>query len=458
MCKNPSFSQRWKLPHDVVTAWTMRLLFLIFYASQGCLQPYLPVYYKSLGHGSEIIGLLSAVKPATTFVVAPAWGMISDAVRKPFAILQLTFVLSLVGQVLVCCSNNARTIMVLVFAQSIFSAPVKGLLDSMVLEHMKDRSLYGRVRLWGSIGFGVGAAIGGSLVSYSRPHSVSFDFFDKLPVSLKPALLYVDASLQSMRGCKLLFGLHALLSIPAWLCILSLQQVDRQKQCAQKKEIAKGSDGGIVSGLLLLVHDTDVLLFFFLVFVVGASSGVLENFVYVRMREVGATATAMGVSRFVSALGAVPSFWFSGHLTASLGADKVIALSLLVFTVRFVLYAYMRTAIEGLPAEALRGITFAAFWSTATVYVHRVSPPGMHATMRMILSAMYAGLGQSLGAIVGGKLQHLYGGVPTFMMMAVVDFLFAILVLVLVNFKTSSQNNSLKSCAHSQPMEAQKSK
>lgn len=49
---------------------SMRLLYLTYYASLGALMPYLPVYFHSLGHPGSSIGLLGAVKPLTTFLVA----------------------------------------------------------------------------------------------------------------------------------------------------------------------------------------------------------------------------------------------------------------------------------------------------------------------------------------------------------------------------------------------------
>ena len=114
---------------------------------------------------------------------------------------------------------------------------------------------------------------------------------------------------------------------------------------------------------------------------VGVSSGVIENFAYVRIREVGGTGRAMGLSRLVSSIAGAPMFWFSGPLTQKLGADRVLVFSLLSYVVRFAIYAAMRNPFHGIPAEALRGITFAAFWSTGTIYAHRISPPGLHATM-----------------------------------------------------------------------------
>lgn len=50
------------------------------------------------------------------------------------------------------------------------------------------------------------------------------------------------------------------------------------------------------------------------VFVIGLSSGVIENFAYVRLREVGGEGTVMGVSRFFSSITGVPMFWYSGKV------------------------------------------------------------------------------------------------------------------------------------------------
>lgn len=76
--------------------WSIRILFLTYYASLGSLLPYLPVYYHSLGHHGSHIGILGAVNPFTTFIVAPLWGMLADRTNRHKDILKLTFVTSLV--------------------------------------------------------------------------------------------------------------------------------------------------------------------------------------------------------------------------------------------------------------------------------------------------------------------------------------------------------------------------
>jgi len=432
---------------DPQVKYLIRLLYLAYYGSLGSLMPYLPVYYHHLGHGGQIIGLLGAVKPFTTFLVAPIWGLIADQSGNPFWILKVTFAVSLVGQLCVSLSSDASYIMGMVFLTALFNAPVKSLIDSMVMDHVQDPSSYGRLRLWGQMGFGLGSSAVGLLLSKSKqigwPDEKTFTPSFPETLSYSPAVLqtvgkFADKCWQSLTGYKLLFLTYAGLSIPTWLCIQVFRRMDQERQAKTVKKKEESGAARISEGLGLLLHNSDALLFFFLVFVVGISSGIIENFAYVRLREVGGTGKEMGLSRLVSSLAGAPMFWFSGPLTKALGADRVIVLSLLSYVLRFLIYAYMRNPYHGLPAEALRGVTFAAFWSTGTIYAHRVSPPGLQSTMLLLLNAMYGGLGQSVGAIIGGKLQHRFGTVKTFLYSAAVDFAFVCCVIVYLSIRKDS--------------------
>ena len=55
---------------------------------------------------------------------------------------------------------------------------------------------------------------------------------------------------------------------------------------------------------------------------IGVSSGIIENFAYKRLREIGGQGTVMGVSRGVSSVAGVPMFWFSGKLLNREKKDK----------------------------------------------------------------------------------------------------------------------------------------
>lgn len=444
----------------------IRILFLTFYGSLGSIMPYLPVYYHSLGHDGIYIGMLGAVKPFTTFLVAPLWGILSDKTGRHQTILQYTFVSSLLLQLCLFLRREVWFLITAGFLAALLNAPVKSLLDSMVMNALppEDKTNYGKLRLWGQMGFGLGSSGIGMLLSHTCDPHINH----RLPRFLK--------------GYGVAFFFHGLLAIPTLLCMRIFEQTNKAvaaaasastdplstaKQSTVSSQSPSTNSGALIKqGLSMLLHSADALLFFFLVLVVGISSGIIENFAYVRMREVGGTGRDMGISRLVSSFAGVPMFWFSGPLTAQLGADRILLFSILSYVTRFFIYAFMPTPLVGLPAEALRGVTFAAFWSTSTIYAHRISPPGMSATMvraqrittlsislidffvgyfsrltqfidlcllkhpyqLMFLNAMYGGLGQSLGALIGGKLQSKLGTVKTFIYSGLFDLQFAVLV------------------------------
>ena len=134
---------------------------------------------------------------------------------------------------------------------------------------------------------------------------------------------------------------------------------------------------------------------------IGISSGIIENFAYVRAAELGASGRCIGVCRLVSSLAGAPMFWLSGQVTKAIGVNGVLTLSLTSYLLRFLIYASIQNPWHALPAEVLRGVTFATFWAGSTYHVYNVSPVGLTATMLGILNAMYGGLGQSLGSLIG---------------------------------------------------------
>ena len=463
---------------------SMRLLYLTYYASLGALMPYLPVYFHSLGMEGSAIGILGAVKPLTTFLVAPIWGILSDRLDNHVSTLQFTFVSSLICQLLVGMNSNTLNYLIgTVFMAAVLNAPVKSLIDSIVMSKLtneEDRFQFGRMRLWGQIGFGVGSSLVGLLSAYPADtsstssssakvdHSTVEDVVQNIEVGFElasetnsAAEVYPKKACTSMlemtrdligktrplKGYEWAFVTHAILSIPVYFCIRAFRpeksevvKTQSNKQ-GSTEEVEEKKKTDIKGGLRLLGQNSDALIFFFLVFVIGTSSGCIENFAYVRVREVGGTGNSMGMLRLISSLAGAPMFWFSGPLTEALGTDVVLVMSLLAYTVRFLNYAWMTQPYHAIPAEALRGLTFALFWSSGSMYAHKISPPGMKATMLLIMNAMYGGLGQSLGAIIGGKMQSKFGTVNTFLYSGIFDLCFVgglVLYLLSVNERAFS--------------------
>jgi len=299
-----------------------------------------------------------------------------------------------------------------------------------------------------SLGFGLGSSSVGLFLSRiaSNANGDKAIMEKIVKVSLSSVIYTVLEKLKNINGYHIAFLAHGILSIPVFFCINSFAKMAKLDPSSRpisqtknsKNDKMKEKSSQILIGLKVLLNNNEALLFFFLVFVVGVSSGIIENFAYVRIKEVGGTGVEMGFSRLVSSSAGVPMFWHSSWITEKLGVEKVYLLSLLSFVARFFIYASMKKPYHGLPAEALRGATFAAFWTSGTVYAHKISPPGMSTTMLMILNAMYGGLGQSAGALIGGKLQSKVGTVKTFLYSGTFNLFFVIILMLYLSLKNGS--------------------
>jgi hypothetical protein len=210
----------------------------------------------------------------------------------------------------------------------------------------------------------------------------------------------ISIAWQSIRGNKLPFFLHGLLAIPLFISLRAFHKLHQQKgvptakdptvvvagsknssSTDQQQEQQGGGGESIRDGLLQLSRNTDALLFFFLVFLVGLSSGATTNFAFIRMRELGASDKLLGACRLLSSLAGAPMFWFSGRIQHYMGVDRVLVVTLVCYATRFYIYVYMQNPHYGLVADVIRGISFAVFWSTATIYANRIAPPSLGVTM-----------------------------------------------------------------------------
>jgi len=388
-----------------------------FYAVLGSVMPFIPLYYSFLGVGSEHIGTLGAITPTVTFLVSPLWGALADATGMDKEIMLGTFILSTAIRFgLVYASrfpqaHLAKSISVLVGLSAIINAPVKPLLDACVMDLLKDKSSFGRSRLYGQLGFGIGSWLVGPFLGQADIRSI--------------------------------FIVQALLAIPTVVFMVwFMKAADKAlptsrtrtrsrsrtpSAVAKAKAGAKEQDSDFKTALLHVATNSRILIFFTSVFLLGISSGIIENFAYVHVKDIGGyDGHVLGVCRLVSSMAGVPFFWMAGPILRRIGVNGILLASMAAYVLRFGLYASITNTWQALPAEVLRGASFALFTTASTYYVYRESPPALVATMLSLLSGTYNGLGQSVGSLVGGALSKRIGIVRVFSLCAGVDVLLAL--------------------------------
>jgi len=385
------------VPEDKRSLRTIRMYYVCCYGAMGSIEPYLNLYYHSaLKLDGEVIGLLNAISSFTTFLVSPLWGILTDKIGgDPFRVIYINFFLSLLGFIVLMNyrGGNLWCLSLCICLIAAVQAPLRPLFNSMVLANLKDRSSFGRSRLFGTIGFGCGTSLVG-LLRRSSP----------LPTDTSNDQEQIIVSLFSrVSDEQLPFAIHVILSIPAFFSLLAFHRMNIQNQKqrrddklstqkeAESSNNAEETKGGTMNQLTQtrnFILRADVMAFFVVVIVFGASLGAIESFCSVSMSQAGLSKKTIGIFRLLSVGASIPMYWFAGNIKSRLGGtENIFILALVLFAIRFALYGLMsRISIIhpfwlGAVAEGMRGVVGGLFQSTSTVYANNLAPPELRSTV-----------------------------------------------------------------------------
>lgn len=148
------------------------LYYVATFAAFGFYLPYMPAWLEARGFIGPRMSALAMLLPAMSIVMPPVFGMIADAFALRGGLLRLACggaglaftMLALAAGTFEPLPFGITFACFVVFAG--FRAAMNGLADVLALEHATH---YGRLRLWGSVGFLGSAWLGGHLVDPRDP-------------------------------------------------------------------------------------------------------------------------------------------------------------------------------------------------------------------------------------------------------------------------------------------------
>ncbi len=372
------------------------IFYFLYYGAFSVLLPFLALFYKSQGMTGGQIGLLAAISPIISFFGAPLWTGAADATHRH----KLVMVLSIVGVVTVAfifpsvASFGGLLLMVCLY--SFFGAPTGSLVDSAVLTLLGERKeRYGRIRLWGTIGYGVVAPFAGNLIG--------------------------------RLGLKWAFWGYAILMLGGLLVILWVPF--RQSR----------SSGSFRSGMRGLFANQPWMLFLVMVFIAGIGMATINNYLFVYMQSLGASNTLMGFALTVSTISEIPAMFFSDRMLRHFGARGMLIIAMTTIGLRLLCYSLTTQPWVVLVIQLCHGLTFAAIYTAGVHFADQIAPPGMKATTQGMFSGTLMGFGSAAGGLLGGILLDRYspGGMYAFVGTLV---LVGLIVFLLVERKFFSGN------------------
>jgi len=348
-----------------------KAFYLVYFLAMAFFGPFLPLYYREIGMTGQEIGLLGSVRPLVVLLGGPLWGALADATRRHRWMLTFTLSSALVFIPSLFLTRDVLILGILVVLGAFLRAPAMPLIDSTVLRILGDRrDLYGRQRLWGTIGYSAGVLCVGVLTQRAGLRAVVYGF---LPLMLATILISFRLPVTGYRR-----------RIPFW------------------------------RGVRRLVSDRRWAIFLIAIFIAGLGRSGGHRFLVIHMSDLGMPRSLMGLGIAVGALGEIPLFFYSSVVLRRWSTRTLLIFSWLVSIARLFALSVMRSPWLFLPLQLAQGIAFSATFSAGINLTSEMAPEGMGATAQALYGAMRGGLASAVGAFLAGMVYDRWGGAVLF--------------------------------------------
>jgi MFS transporter, PPP family, 3-phenylpropionic acid transporter len=139
--------------------------YFLYYAALACLMPFIVLYYQFFGFSGAQIGLLAGMSPLIILVSAPLWTGIADATRLHRLLMSLAIAGTAATALVFPSLRTLGSVVLLIALYCFFTASIVSFADSATMTMLAgEKEQNGRIRLGGTIGWGVTALIAGILV------------------------------------------------------------------------------------------------------------------------------------------------------------------------------------------------------------------------------------------------------------------------------------------------------
>ena len=348
-----------------------------YFSYAGLFGTYAPLWFQHLGFGTLAIGVLASLQSATRLFSPYAWGWLADHTGQRTRLLRIAVALALVCALGYFVSPNHAWIAVVTAALFVCTAGVipisEAALAHLVSHGMTlDAGRYGRVRVWGSIGFIVTVVGSGALLQ-----AVGVQAFPWLVIVLLGLLLVAAMRLPVVT------------------------------------EAVHGSEAA--SGALSVLRQPVVAWFFAGVFFTVLAHTSLYAFFSLYLVSLGYSKTAVGLVWAVGVAVEVGWFWFQGAWLARLSTHVWLTIAAVVSMLRFAAIA----AFGSMPAllvlaQCTHAITFAAQHSSCIGVINRHFPGRLRGRGQALYTVLGYGASGVIGGLAGGALSEAFGFAAVF--------------------------------------------
>ncbi|HEX8874923.1 MAG TPA: MFS transporter [Nitrosospira sp.] len=369
--------------------WRLSGFYFFHFAFIGAFAPYWSLYLKSLSFSAFQIGVLMSLLHVTRIFAPAAWGWLADHIGKRVVIVQVAAVTGLLSYCGVFLGDSFAWLFTIMALMSFFWSASLPLIEATTLSYLGEGTArYGRIRVWGSVGF-ICAVTG---IGY---------LLDALDI----------ASL-----------LWAVLGFKLGIVIFS-------RQIPEAVVVAHGADSLPVGQIF---KRPGVLAFFAACMLMAVAHGPYYTFFSIYLVDHGYSKSIVGWLWAIGVICEIGVFFLMPQLMHRFSVKQVMVFSFGCAAVRFLMIGWgVEWPAVVLAAQILHAATYGAHHATAMLLVHRYFRGRNQAKGQALYTSLTFGLGGTLGGLFSGYAWERLGPGLTFTLSATA----ALLGLALVGWK-----------------------
>jgi len=337
--------------------------------------PYFPLYLDHLGYVGWQIGAIVGLQPMLRWTSALGWAHVADRWRVRRRLLVLAGLCGALAVLPLLVVRRFAAVAAVSMAIGLVHGPIIPMLDATVIDHLPQLGGdYGRLRLWGSVAFVVGALASAPLVG-------------RFSSAVVPVLLL----------------LAALPLAPA------LARLPREQAALAGRSPAAWT-----------LLTPPLRAFLTTAFLLQVSSGAWTGFFAVHTTSLGFPDTVPGLTWGLAVIAEIALFFWGARLVERMAPSQLIVVVLVLTAVRWALTAVTRSAPVVVALQTGHAITFSAFHLASILLLSRLVPAENRTGGQALYGGIAFGLGGTTGLALAGALVDRIGTSRVFALEAVI--------------------------------------
>ena len=357
------------------------LFFFAYYGYVGVFSPYASLYFADRGLSATQIGILMSLMQVMRIFGPNVWGWVADQSRRRVLVLRLTSVAAALTFCGMFVGQSFMFFFALMVTVNLFTSAQGPISEALMLSSMRgDLTHYGRVRLWGSVGFIVLVTLSGYALDWQG-------------IELMPWI----ALLMLVMVTSVTFSLHE----------------EPATQHAQPSNSVRE-----------LLSRKSVLSFFASTFLMIAAHSSLYVYYSLYLSDMGYSKSVIGLMWSLGVIAEILFFFYQAPLFRRFGVRKLMLFSLGIAVIRFLMIGWGAQSLAILlVAQVLHAATFGVHHSASVATLQRWFAGPLQARGQALYISISYGLGGTVGGLLLSACWDTFGARWVYVLAAIMSFL-----------------------------------